>query len=182
MYELRQPPAAPLLVPVKSGARFATVDLAASTKTTGDYTVVSVVQALSDHRNLVLHVERTRLEGPDQVPMLRNLMARYGIGYFGVERIGYQLSLIQAARRAGLPVREIDVDRDKVSRALTLAAQMEAGQWWFPVDAPWLRELETELVTFPNGAHDDQVDALAYAAIERTHSGVAMAGLPGLRI
>ena len=31
-------------------------------------------------------------------------------------------------------------------------------------DAPWLGALESELIAFPNGAHDDQVDVVAYAA------------------
>jgi len=30
-----------------------------------------------------------------------------------------------------------------------------------PKVAPWLAAFETELMEFPNGAHDDQVDALA---------------------
>jgi len=42
---------------------------------------------------------------------------------------------------------------------------MEAGNVWFPRDAPWMGELQRELLAFPNAAHDDQVDALAYAAV-----------------
>jgi predicted phage terminase large subunit-like protein len=42
---------------------------------------------------------------------------------------------------------------------------MEAGMVYFPIDAVWLDDLETELSLFPNGAHDDQVDALSYAAV-----------------
>jgi hypothetical protein len=37
--------------------------------------------------------------------------------------------------------------------------------------APWLADLEAELLGFPNAAHDDQVDVLGYA----------MAVLPGVR-
>lgn len=39
------------------------------------------------------------------------------------------------------------------------------GQVWLPTDAPWLGDLERELLAFPNGRHDDQVDALSYTAL-----------------
>jgi hypothetical protein len=34
----------------------------------------------------------------------------------------------------------------------------------FPEGAPWLGQAEQELLRFPAGAHDDVVDALAWAA------------------
>ena len=37
---------------------------------------------------------------------------------------------------------------------------------YFLAGAPWLRDLEDELMAFPNGSHDDQVDCLSYAARE----------------
>ncbi len=37
---------------------------------------------------------------------------------------------------------------------------------WLPAQAPWLDEMVGELLAFPNGQHDDQVDTLAYAARE----------------
>ena len=40
---------------------------------------------------------------------------------------------------------------------------MEAGRVWFPKGRKWAEELVDELITFPNGAHDDQVDAMTMA-------------------
>jgi predicted phage terminase large subunit-like protein len=37
------------------------------------------------------------------------------------------------------------------------------GQVLFPKGAPFLPELERELLTFPNGPHDDQVDSINQA-------------------
>ena len=85
---------------------------------------------------------------------------------FYIEKNGFQLSMVQMARREGLPVKELRADRDKVSRALPLAARMESGNVWFPNDSLWYADLEKELLTFPVGEHDDQVDALAYAVLE----------------
>jgi predicted phage terminase large subunit-like protein len=41
---------------------------------------------------------------------------------------------------------------------------MESGDIVFRRNAPWLEELERELMTFPVGRHDDIVDALVLGA------------------
>ena len=48
------------------------------------------------------------------------------------------------------------------------AARIEGGQVYFSASSGWLDEWESELLLFPNGRHDDQVDTLAYAALEVT--------------
>ena len=42
-------------------------------------------------------------------------------------------------------------------------AKFEAGRVYFPRNAPFLPELEAELLTFPQGKHDDQVDSITQA-------------------
>ena len=61
---------------------------------------------------------------------------------------------------------QLRADTDKWSRAQPAAARLAAGSVYFLAGAPWLPGMEEELVTFPNGAHDDQVDCLSYAALE----------------
>ena len=53
----------------------------------------------------------------------------------------------------------------KESRLVAVAPWLESGNVFFPVPAhqPWVDELVDELVTFPNAANDDQVDALSQA-------------------
>jgi len=82
-----------------------------------------------------------------------------------MERAGFQLALIQFAKRDGLPVKELKADKDKVSRAMPLAARMEAGDIFLRQGAPWLVEVERELMSFPVGQHDDIVDALGYGVL-----------------
>jgi predicted phage terminase large subunit-like protein len=38
---------------------------------------------------------------------------------------------------------------------------MEAGKMALPAHAPWLMGFEAEFFAFPDGAHDDQVDAVS---------------------
>ena len=144
---------------------FATVDLAASTKTQADYTVVSTF-AVSPHKDLVcLDVQRTRMEGPDQIPLIKRCFDRWRPSSIEIESVGYQLSLIQAARREGLPIKELKRDKDKISRACFLQARIEGGGFWLPENASWLRDVEDELCSFPAGEHDDIVDTLSDGAI-----------------
>ena len=44
-------------------------------------------------------------------------------------------------------------------------AVMEGHRFFFPRDAPWLADLEAELLQFPHGRHDDMVDVCGWASI-----------------
>lgn len=52
---------------------------------------------------------------------------------------------------------------DKLARARPLQGRMQQGRVVFPAEAHWLGQTEQELLRFPAGAHDDVVDALAWA-------------------
>lgn len=155
-----------VLISRNACTRFVTVDLAVSMRDTADYTVIATWARTKDNDLILLDRIRRRIPAPEQVPLLRKIADEWQPAWIGIESVAYQLAIVQAARRDGLPVRELKPDRDKVSRALIAAARLEAGTVYFPRKAPWLDELETELLLFPNGRHDDQVDTLAYAATE----------------
>ena len=50
---------------------------------------------------------------------------------------------------------------DKTVRAASVAACIEGGRVWLPERAAWLGAFETEVLAFPHGRHDDQVDAMS---------------------
>ena len=66
-------------------------------------------------------------------------------------------------RRAGLPVLEYLPDRNKVSRVYASTPIMESGRLYIPRGKEWAGDLHDEALAFPNGAHDDQVDAMTMA-------------------
>ena len=41
-----------------------------------------------------------------------------------------------------------------------MSVHIEAGKVWLPREAPWLKDFYHELVQFPGGRHDDQIDSL----------------------
>jgi predicted phage terminase large subunit-like protein len=52
-------------------------------------------------------------------------------------------------------------DRDKRARLIAQTDLFAGGSVLFPKNAPWLETLEAELLAFPGGRNDDQVDALS---------------------
>lgn len=71
-------------------------------------------------------------------------------------------SLLQDLKReTALPVIAISATANKLTRLLQVTPLMEAGRLHLPENAPWLAAFEAELYAFPDGAHDDQVDAVS---------------------
>jgi predicted phage terminase large subunit-like protein len=145
--------------------RLQTVDVAASTKTTADYFVISTWAITPDRDSLLVDVFRTRVEGPEQKVLLRTHYDRYLPAFQGIESVAYQLTLVQEAVREGLPARELKADRDKIARALPAGARYEAGTVYHRLGAPWLQIYEDELLQFPTGQNDDMVDTAGYMAL-----------------
>jgi predicted phage terminase large subunit-like protein len=54
---------------------------------------------------------------------------------------------------------------DKEQRAKPLQARMRAGGVRFDKEKNWYPSLVDEMLVFPRGQHDDQVDALAYIGL-----------------
>ena len=153
--------------------RFATVDVAASTKTSADWTVVSVWAIGRGGDLLLLDRARGHVETGDHFAMAAPLRAKWQFDVLFVERQFYGKTLVEDARNAGIPVAELTADTDKVTRAIPAAARLHAGKVWWPAhgiyrDATgldWVEsEWEPELLAFDKGSHDDQVDTFSYAA------------------
>ena len=60
---------------------------------------------------------------------------------------------------------EVTPAGDKEQRAQSIAARMAMGLVWFPRHLPWTEKAVAELLAFPNGLHDDFVDALSYIGL-----------------
>jgi predicted phage terminase large subunit-like protein len=145
---------------------FSMMDLAISTAKDADYTVISTFGVTPKRDLLILDVVRGRFEAPDQPRKVKEVFDRWHPSYIGIESVAYQLALIQALQREGIPVRQMRPKGGKEARAMTAAVKYEASQIWHPEYAPWKETMESELTSFPGGKHDDIVDTVAYAAIQ----------------
>jgi predicted phage terminase large subunit-like protein len=154
-------------------------DLAAS-EGRGDYTVGALIGRLRDGRTVVVDVVRGRW-GPAQVQYEMRAAALWDRRRFG--RIvatrfeqepgsaGVVLrDLILEETLAGIGgVKAVAASGSKERRATPLAAAVADGQVWLaPVlepetgrDGAWVDALVAEAAAFPDGGHDDIVDALS---------------------
>jgi predicted phage terminase large subunit-like protein len=69
---------------------------------------------------------------------------------------------LQRIYSEGAP-RLIPIERDKIGRLYIHQAKFEAGLVLFPRGAPFLPDLESELLAFPQSKHNDQVDSISQA-------------------
>lgn len=146
---------------VEQCQKIITVDLAISQKQSADYTVISTWAVTPDREILLIDCLREHLDNPEQQKQIQLLYQRYHPAYICVENVAYQLAIIQQLLRLGLPTKEYKPVKDKVSRASTAAVLYEAGRVYHPRTASWLGDWEDELLIFPMGAHDDQVDTVS---------------------
>lgn len=149
--------------------RFITADLAASVKTRADWTVMSLWGVTPDKELLLLDVDRRRMETPDHAPRAKEFWKRAhaehgACRFLGIEDKTFGTSLIQTlVREGGITIRPLKADTDKVVRAIPAGDMMQQGKVFFPRTEAG-KEFIKECSGFPNGAHDDMVDTLSYAA------------------
>ncbi|MGI5423070.1 phage terminase large subunit [Actinomadura luteofluorescens] len=144
--------------------RFLTVDLAASTKTSADYTAAGAWAISPDGDLVLLEAARARIEETDHWSLVRPLRERWAADTVFVESRMFGTTMVIDATRAGVPVAELKADTDKVTRALPATARADAGRLWLPASGDEATNVVDELLAFPNGAHDDYVDVVSYAA------------------
>jgi predicted phage terminase large subunit-like protein len=139
-------------------------DTALSSNQLADFSVC-VVLLVRGETVYVLDVIRERLEYPD---LKRAVLSNYRrwrqmvpVCSLLIEKKGFGLSLIQDLRRENIHAIGVDPDGDKILRMAAQTAPIEAGAVHLPSHAPWLDEFKKEVLSFPKGRHDDQIDALS---------------------
>jgi predicted phage terminase large subunit-like protein len=143
--------------------RFLTADLAASTKTSADYTAAGAWAISPDGDLILLEARRARIEETGHWDLIRPLREQWAADVVYVESRMFGTTMVIDATRDGVPVAELKADTDKVTRAIPATARADTGRLWLPAgDAS--ADVVDELLAFPNSAHDDYVDVVSYAA------------------
>jgi len=62
-------------------------------------------------------------------------------------------------------LREVTPVADKAQRAQSIAARVAMGKLFLPQGEPWVEKAINQMMSFPNGTHDDFVDTLAYIGL-----------------
>lgn len=146
--------------------KYQTADIAASTKETADYTVVTTFLRTPDMDLVIWKVARRKFDLLKVPEFIEGEWKSEGQPPLYVEKFGHGYGVVKTLRNRGIPVHDLQPVGDKVTRAMDAVARYENHQVFHPKSAPWLDEFEAELKAFPNGTHDDMVDTVAYGAIK----------------
>lgn len=138
-------------------------DLAMSEKTSADFTVGVRIGLGEDGHHYITDVARAQKELADLPQFMIDVMLKDGPAvHQGFENKGYMTRAVQTVakdtRLAKVVIKGYDVDTDKMTRVLPFAARAALSLIHL-ADKTWVKAYIDEMKAFPNGAHDDQVDA-----------------------
>ena len=135
-------------------------DTASKAGQLNDFSVCITARVVRDSV-YILDVFRRRLDYPDLKKAVINLQRQWKATRVLIEDKGSGQSLVQDLRREHIYAKAVEVHTDKVVRMATVSARIENGEVHLPATASWLEEFKHEIMAFPFGKHDDQVDALS---------------------
>lgn len=157
-------------------SRFFTIDPAGTSKerareTKGkppSHSVISVFDHLNQGNHLfTLDVWRQRVTTPELCRAVETLHRKYKPAWIGCENVGIGLAVYSELLDRGFPMRALDPGgQDKATRAAAMLNMMAEGRFWVRKGAPWLDEVETELLAWTGHPDEpfDVGDTFAYAA------------------
>ena len=151
------------------------VDFAISTRERRDYTVMVVAGLCPEGVLYIVDVVRGRWDGNQIIEEMLALERAYRPQEWYIEAGAIQKALGPAME---IRMREEEEGKglymnlcpmtpsvDKERRARSIQARIRARAVKFHRNASWFPDFEQELIQFPRGQHDDQVDALAWIGL-----------------
>ena len=150
-----------------------TYDTAYSKKETADFSVIATwgvfhPSADSGPNLILLSVKKGRWDFPELKRIAKDEYKYWEPDNVLIEAKATGTPLQHELRKMGIPVTMYSpggrrTGQDKVSRANAVAPLLESGMVWYPEQEEFAQELVEECAAFPNGTHDDQVDATIMA-------------------
>ena len=132
----------------------------------GDYTVHVVVGLDPENRMYLLDLWRKQAAPDGWIEKFCDLVLQWRPMAWAEEQgqirsgVGPFLERRQRERHAFVFREAFPTRGDKSVRAQSIRGRMALEGLYVPVNAPWYADMRSELLSFPAGKHDDQVDAL----------------------
>ena len=151
-------------------------DLAIGKNDRNDYTVGIVVGVDEQDQLFVVDMVRGRFDGFELVEQILDMYEMWKPSIIGIEKGHIEMALgpflEKRVRERGLYeayFKDLKTGRrDKEARARAIQGRMQQGMVFLPKEEQFTGPLVAELLRFPNGVHDDQVDALAWIGLMMT--------------
>jgi predicted phage terminase large subunit-like protein len=151
-------------------------DTALKTGQEHDFSVFQLWAKGKDGKAYLLDMIRGKWEAPQLLARAIAFWDKHRAAHGGklrkmlIEDKASGTGLIQQMRQGGIPVGDIQRNRDKVTRAYDAAPQIEAGNVLLPERHECLGDLLHELTLFPAASNDDTVDPLMDAVQDMLNS------------
>lgn len=132
----------------------------------GDFTVHAVVGLDTLGRMYLLDLWRKQASSDEWIEVFCDLVKRWKPLGWAEEQgqiragVGPFLDRRQRERQAYVAREQFPTRGDKAVRAQSIRGRMALNGLYVPENADWYPSLRSELLSFPAGKHDDQVDAL----------------------
>ena len=147
-------------------------DFAITEGAQNDYTVCATI--LQDEFDNLYVIDIFRFKSDDGNAIVEHMIDQYvmwNVDYLGMEdgqiwkAIRSQFERRCQERKVYPSFEVLQPLTDKLVRANPLKGRMQLGKVYWPEDGafPWVEPCVRELIVFPNGKNDDQVDAVAWA-------------------
>lgn len=143
-----------------------TIDPAISEKQSADYFAINVSGMDENYKIYVLDTVKGHWKVAESIDNIFTTFLKWRPSVVGLETIAYQKALKswleekQRERGVYFPITELkrNTNESKEFRIKALEPFYRDGLVYH---APWMKGLEEELLQFPKGKHDDEIDALA---------------------
>lgn len=133
----------------------------------GDYTV-HMVAGLDPNDDLyILDLWRGQTDSQEWIEQFIDLVKKWKPVEWAeesgqiIKSVGPFIDKRQTETGAYCYRRQFTSSGDKPTRAQAIRARMAQGKVYFPKNVPWVEKLISELMSFPDGKNDDQVDVLS---------------------
>jgi predicted phage terminase large subunit-like protein len=138
-------------------------DTGFSAQPTSDFSV-GTTWGYCDNCWRLLHLERERYDFTDLKTRVKALADRWRASLVLIEKTGAGIPLLQQLCCERKDARRGYIGKtprlDKATRLEAQMARLATGRYHLPHEAPWLEDFRRELLAFPNGKYDDQVDSM----------------------
>jgi phage terminase large subunit-like protein len=162
---LLETPRGRVTIPIEKCWNLAVIDLAVSTKSTADFFLMET-WAITPYKDaLLLHALHEHLDFSEQQSQIPLIFQRFMHSIIAVEKVGYQLAMIQYLISLGLPIKPFVPQIDKITRSTTGSILYSNGKAYHNRDMPGIAEAEKELFSFPKAPHDEFPDCHAMMAL-----------------
>jgi predicted phage terminase large subunit-like protein len=145
-------------------------DLAIGEKEQNDYSVGITVGVDKHDRTFVVDIQRGHWGPLELTDRILQVYKTWRSSITGIERGHIEMTLrpflekrIREERLTSFYIEELNPGkRDKIARARSIQGRMQQGLVYFRKHCNATAQLVAEMMRFPNGVHDDGVDAMAW--------------------